>query len=249
MQITFITAINSSTYLPNFIVFILDDDLIKFLGFSNNGKATFYGEWIEWYIKQITEAIKTKKGYLPQKAKEEGYPVIYWVQLPVSKHLNADNYDNRVKFNLTLESVVKQQEDMRMVKLKQIWDTDNTELISYGNTFTEAGLSTYWDAIDAAVKFNIDKRKEFLLKEGAKQWQQRKNDKTPRSSKKDPRDPMYELFKKCREDDVSDREKDRDRDRYHWSREPGSNDRRRQKFQETRKFILPRAPSTPVHYR
>ena len=143
-----------------------------------------------------------------------------------------------MKFNLTLESIVKQQDNMRMVKLKEIWKVDDMNLIKQSNNISDEEFHTYWDAIDTAIKFNITKRKEFISKESAKAWQAAKkfdkvhqgNEHREHHEKQDSRDPMYDLFKKRRNFDVCSK------DKYHWSREPARDNT------ETRQFFLPRLP-------
>ena len=107
-----------------------------------------------------------------------------------------------------------------MVKLKEIWESDSMNLVNQSSScISDEGFKSYWDAIDAAVKFNITKRKEFISKESAKAWQTAKRlDKTNHGNKQhrgdqDSRDPMYDLFKKRRNFNT------RSKDKYRWSRE------------------------------
>ena len=57
LQISISSALNSSTYLPHYMVFALDNDLINYLNFKGSGQASFYGEWLEWLVKQVAEAV------------------------------------------------------------------------------------------------------------------------------------------------------------------------------------------------
>ena len=168
LQNTLAAAINKNELLPKFMIVVLDDDLIQYLDFKTQGQATMYGGCLEWLLKSFYEDVQQKKEYLPTKAKRLNLPMIYWVEIPNSKHFSHDVYDSRVKFNLTLHSVVKQYVNMRVIKLKD-WCTDSFDVICH-NDFTSIGLDKYWDVIDKTFQFNVTKRDEFLVKEAAKNF-------------------------------------------------------------------------------
>ena len=78
----FASAVNKAERLPKYVVVILENDLIEFLGYSEFGVAGLLGEWIEYLAKNLAEMVKVKKEKLPKKAVKYKYPLFYWVAAP-----------------------------------------------------------------------------------------------------------------------------------------------------------------------
>ena len=92
-------------------------------------------------------------------------PFIYWVTTPIHSFFSKERNNLRIKFNLSLESVVRAQENMRVVKMKN-WDTKDSKLVT-NDRMTDFGLTSYWIAVDAAVQYNVEKRESYILKKPA----------------------------------------------------------------------------------
>ena len=139
---------------PRYIVVVLDDDLIDFLGSAEFGISTILGEWIHYLARSLNSAIEDWKKALPVKALEENYPMIYWATSPHHKHFI--NNTQHTEFNNSLESVLKLYNNMRTIKMKEIWDYENPHLVAVGTgRITAYGLSRYWMSINAAIKYNV----------------------------------------------------------------------------------------------
>ena len=166
IQNTFASSLNKCKYLPKYMVVVPDDDLITYLGCKNeDGIATLLGRWMEWLVDEIQELIKKKKSLLPAKACRDSYPFIYWVAAPLHHYFSKDRNALRVKFNLSMDSVVRAQKNMRIVTMKEFWEPKNSALV-INDRMTETGLYFYWKAVDATVQFNIQCREAYLLKRG-----------------------------------------------------------------------------------
>ena len=115
--------------------------------------SVFYGSRYENNKQNMEEIIQKGRSNYPAKPKKESAPIIYWVVLP--KHRNFMNNDIRVRFNLCLESIIKQKRNMHMMKLKEVWNEEE-DLLVHANSgqITSYGAKKYWRAIDAAFKFN-----------------------------------------------------------------------------------------------
>ena len=147
-------GINKHKKLPRFILIVLDDDLIQTVGYDGPGAASILGDMIEGLAQPRQQIILDHKAKLANKAKRDTYPILYWLAVPHHKHFKQ--YDIRTKFNLCLESVIKQYDDMNIVKIEEIWNSDDFNLVSpITNPLTVDGVITYWQAIDAAFKFNF----------------------------------------------------------------------------------------------
>ena len=57
-------------------------------------------------------------------------------------------------------------DNVRVVKIVDVWSTTDTDLVDEASQFTSTGLMMYWAAVDAAVAFNVKKRDEYLSKRG-----------------------------------------------------------------------------------
>ena len=162
IQISLASAINSVHRLHNFILMILDNDLIEFLKFKEPGAATMYGTWIEWLCNTLQTMVKDFYLKLPKKARNDELTQFYWVT--AANHGAFDFVDRKArdKFNLCVESVVKGFDNMRTIKIKEKWCFDDTNLV-VNNRFTNAGFAHYWQAIDASFEYNVAKRRDFLI--------------------------------------------------------------------------------------
>ena len=56
--------------------------------------------------------------------------------------------------------------NVRLVKIKEVWDFKNNDFVNNHGQFTAFGVATYWAAVDAAVAFNVQKCDEFLSRRG-----------------------------------------------------------------------------------
>ena len=53
--------------------------------------------------------------------------------------------------------------NMRVAKMKDCWDTKDSKLV-INDRMTELGLTTYWLAVNATIKFNVQRREAFMCK-------------------------------------------------------------------------------------
>ena len=98
----FAHTLNNSRRLPQYIIVLLDGDLIDYLGYFDTGIATFYGEWIEYLAEQFKQMI-TKRKDLQGKC------------LPRPKRS-----PNRSFIGLRLQRILDSQmnNDMRLIKIE-----------------------------------------------------------------------------------------------------------------------------------
>ena len=155
-------ALNKNPKLPKYVVVVCEADLIDYLGYANYGISGMYGTWLEFIAKEINDMLDTRFKSLPKKAKKSNEPFVYWVALPT--HISFTDNQQRCKFNACLDTVVKMYANMRIMKLKECWAYDDNNLVLSTGRFTETGLSMFWKSVDGAVKFNVQKREEFLAK-------------------------------------------------------------------------------------
>ena len=163
IQNTVASAINNHISLPKYMLLILDDDLITYLDYKGSGVSELLGKWLSWLIQQIEKLVSARLNQLPPKAKQEYEPCIYWCLAPLHMNFSAQHNDIRRKLNLCLESLLKSNHRMRVIKMKEKWEFSNQSLVQ-NDKITETGLYTYWDSIDSAFRFNVSKHDIFLPK-------------------------------------------------------------------------------------
>ena len=152
---TLAKSLNDRVKLPQFIIIPIEDDVIHFAAYDDFGVSSILGEFIDNMAKAVDKAVVQRKGELPNKAVRSTYPTVLWVELPRHRNLQ-DAAELRRKCNLCIDTVLKQYDYMRMIKLKE-WDYNDTSLVTPSEVITEKGLFAYWKAIDASVKFNVGK--------------------------------------------------------------------------------------------
>ena len=221
LQNTFASGLNKAKngLLPKYVVVVLDDDLVTYLDFQHDGAATLLGTWVQWLVQQFNELIEARAKQLPNRCGHVNMlPYFYWVSAPTHSLFSKDRNNLRMKFNLSLDSVIRSQDNMRVIRLKDYWNTSDTTLV-VNDRMTENGLSAYWDAIDATFRFNEKKREVYRAK---LLWQKEKPDipahispsdqmlpkqkqRGDASYSNDREDPMFSFFNKHRRLDTDGR--------------------------------------------
>ena len=161
---SFAYGINKGGKLPRYMVLVFDDDLIDFLAYEGYGVASMYGLWIEKLIKTLNDMCQDIWSSMPSKSRRNDYPMIYWVSPP--HHANFKNNQARTKFNACLDVALKVEPNMRTIKMKEIWDYENQDLVNNGtDRLTMQGYGAYWASIDAALRYNIIRHELFTCKQ------------------------------------------------------------------------------------
>ena len=207
---SFIQAMNSKYYLPEYVIIFMDNDLIEHLQFKKFNLASLLGPWIKYLSQVIAESLQKRRQDLPARAKLKEITQIYWVE--VVGHNNFDYADQQVReiFSQCIEVNCQLHDNMRMLKLRDYWDRTDDSLVIQ-NCFTKAGLSAYWRSMDASFQFNNKKREEYLIRSKFRALKASSNDssekpgKVMKSFQEDPGyDQMPRFFK-------------RSQDHFHWN--------------------------------
>ena len=177
---SFAFGLNSKPFPPTAIIVILHDDMIQYLNYEKYGISSMYGDMLDWVATQLEEIINTRINQLPVKAKLQFLPQFYWLTTPF--HVSWDNIQTRLKYNNTLELVMKLYDNMRVIKFKDNWDVKDKDLVQF-SSLSVKGFRQFWLAMDVSVKFNLQKCKEYLIVEQYKKLiADRNSAKTPRKT-------------------------------------------------------------------
>ena len=161
---TFISAINEVGVFPKFIVFVLDDELITAIDYDGYGVSTMFGSLLEWLIKKVNATIDKLKKKLPAKLIKEDFPQIYWSPALMHKRFGDKNNTLRHKYNLCLDSIIKLYPNMRVIRYKNFWAFSDDTLMHENGQFSATGKSIFWKSIDDSLKFNVEKKEEYLAR-------------------------------------------------------------------------------------
>ena len=119
-------ALNEEKLLPKAIVFILDDDMIKYANINKFGMSLAYGKLLHYLMCEINKLISVKKDFLPVHSRRPHQPEMIWINPPF--HLGFKNNTQRNKFSRALDNTAAIYEDTWSLKLKHIWDAQGHEL-------------------------------------------------------------------------------------------------------------------------
>ena len=125
---TFVNAVTKHGRLPKYAVFVLDTDILEYLGYSKFGASTLLGKWLEWVVQQVGAIVVEHNQQLPKKAVNNVF--IYWVLAPGHVNFPAEQKIARAKMNNCLESVIKLHQNMRVMRLMQHWDQNDMNLVN-----------------------------------------------------------------------------------------------------------------------
>ena len=89
---------------------------------------------------------------------------------------------------------------MRLIKLKEIWNMADPELVDKCGALTEKGAVKYWMSVSASADFNWQK----VLQQKSRQHVKQVNNE---------QDPMYNVFRKNK---MFFQNKKTHNDKYHW---------------------------------
>ena len=119
LQNTMVSAINSTNkadggLLPKYFLVVLDNNFIAYLDYTRDGLATLLGNLVSWIAKEFDVLIRRHLKDLPQKSSRGLDPFFYWVTAPIHSYFSKERNQLRIKFNLSLESVIQTFDNMRV---------------------------------------------------------------------------------------------------------------------------------------
>ena len=144
-----ITALEEHDKFPKYILYVIEEDLMRCINFNKPGITEIYGNILKWLTGQVHDIVLKRKNDLPLRAKKYLYPQIFWVDLP---HHSILNNIQRLKFNQCLESVVAVYNEMKVLHIRRHWSYDDLSLVS-GGSFTFTGKTAFWKGVDEAIQF------------------------------------------------------------------------------------------------
>ena len=220
-------AIEKKVKLPKYIVVVLENDILEYTRYNGPGISGILGRYTEGITSSIQNIVHIQNDQLPLKTKRIGYPMIYWVS--AVHHKAFKNGPLCTKFNHCLEAAVRLYDNMRVIKIKEVWNFENISLVN-NNEMTPSGLSAYWKAVDASMHFNVKRNEKANSVKNVSAKKQLKlyevGQQGPANSAVDTRDLVAKLFARNKMRNKNNR------DVYHWSKNMACR--------------LPKPPSPPI---
>ena len=105
---------------------------------------------------------------MPFKALSREDTQIYWIETAGHKNFSFEDDQLRSVFVNCMDSLIKEFDNMRLLKIKEFWDKADDDLV-FSNNLTKQGIWMYWKAMDASFKFNVLKRRDFLIRTNFRQ--------------------------------------------------------------------------------
>ena len=123
------------------------------------------GPWIEYICQVVAEVLATRWSDLSPKARpaDGSHTQIYWIEAVNHSNFKYINQQVRDTFNKCLEANCKLHENMRILKIREMWDKRDDKLV-INNRLTKYGVNMYWKAADLSFKFNLLKHEEFVIR-------------------------------------------------------------------------------------
>ena len=144
---------SSTEGLPRLIVVVTDDDIVKNIKMMSTASLQI-GILFDWLTKEFNKAIVSFRDYLPAKSKKLGQPHVLWISPPTHKYFGHSANKKRLIQSECLESIVKFQDNMSVLKMLKVWDENDSNLfVPDAYRFTTDGLCKYWMAVDSAIRY------------------------------------------------------------------------------------------------
>ena len=122
-----IKALDDQALLRDAIIVLLDDDIIRRIELKMDGEteglSLIFADLIKWLLNEFRKLISARWDQLPTKSKAKEVPTTYWLEAP---HINFNNNLARRKFISALQNECSIQQNMRIMRMKKIWDPENT---------------------------------------------------------------------------------------------------------------------------
>ena len=213
---SFIEAINTKFYLPEYLVIFLDSDLINYLDFKRSNLASLFSLWIEYLCQVVAETFQHRFQLLSPKAKRDPTQV-YWVEPVGHNNFNYADQQAREIFTQCLEASCKVHGNMHVLKIREFWDKSDDNYV-INNRFTKLGVSAYWRSLDVSFKFNMKKREDFMIRQKFRTLKAKSDEKGQGQSMRavrediysrttgEDQDEMLQFFARCHTPD-----------RFHWN--------------------------------
>ena len=150
-----IEALNKYIYLPKYVIILIDKDIVVSQVERNVERNTAMKNHLHWLIKQVSEITHTRREDLkihnPSLASTEPTRII-WIKMltrPLIENSSLCISKLGVKFNDTMETIIKSNKYMQTFAIKNM--EDKTYFDIKGN-LTTRGKKAFWQNLNDQLK-------------------------------------------------------------------------------------------------
>ena len=173
-----IEALNENIFLPKYVIIIPDADIIEFITTKTFGARDEIEEHLFWLMKQILNALITRREDLKQKnpgAVTADLCRVIWMKMltrPITQDENLKKmWKLRPKFNDTLDNLLSVKKYMHMVNVPNM---EEVKFFDQRGALTPLGKRNFWR------NFNDEFRRiDFGITDHQKSKENNKKEKTP----------------------------------------------------------------------
>ena len=124
-----IKSLNDHNSIPQLIVVVMDDDVVRHIKSMNDGSVSFQlGTVIGWMVQQYERNIEAYKKFLPNKIKRTHILHILWILPPTHRNFGYNTNLLREKAAVCLKTMVEDRPHMSTLAMLKIWDHDDSNL-------------------------------------------------------------------------------------------------------------------------
>ena len=156
-----IKGFNTAQNMPKLVVVVLENDMInevKDRKANPNYLHEHYGKYLEELIKTFHKTKDQFAKLVPINGKRPGWPTLVFIKATLHRSYKTKEYEERVKFNKTLEIIAKIHTDVWALPLLQVWDENNLNIFTKEeDRLTSDGLKILWRAIDKTITYSSKK--------------------------------------------------------------------------------------------
>ena len=147
-----VNCYNTTQKIPKWIVIIIENDLIKFLKYTEFAVTDAYEEILNWIFNELKDIRDEIRKQLPFKAKKGGWPYYLWIE--PTKHKSYSDLEQREVFVNTLRKVSSSHNESITLPLQQGWSDSNDDLfMERERRYSTLGIRTFWTAVDKTIMF------------------------------------------------------------------------------------------------
>ena len=148
------TSQNKFPTIPKWIIFVLEDDLINSISYTQYGVSAAYGIILQYIMNKCDEIVKkcfyNVQPPLPKNVNRHQYPYIVWIEPTL--HTGYRNSHLRTKLIRSMHNISQFHDNTVVMPLRQQWSHSQRDLVHNGQ-LSPRGAEKLWQAIDSTIKF------------------------------------------------------------------------------------------------
>ena len=161
----FINALNNRAFLPKYILFVIEDDIIQDTKPFDHGITHMLEKQLSWLLKQVNKYITRCRDDLHDKklgALSSNFePRVIWLKMINPLDLDIEHICKarsvRARFNARMNNILISEKYMHIMAIMDVYDYPQKYFDNFEKLST-SGLSIFWKEVDRKLR-KFDRRK------------------------------------------------------------------------------------------